>query len=299
MNRALGLVTLCWCALSAQETATTAPSNQAFSRRAVIRQEAGFASIFANDPSPLRQAIFEVRLKYGWMVDFEEAPVTGIADLVDNSAPQWRASHPSEKGYWIPKGGPFSSTFSTDLDSLQDSSGEEAALARLVADYNASGNPGRYILRKEGNHRFALVGEYQAGGKGAGAKASPILDTEITFPRSRRSTRDTIDLVLREVSAANGTTVVLTSCPENLFARTEVEAGGSRVAARELLLEALAPTGRPFIWVMPFDSNDGTYFMTIELASKSSIDQFGRERLCPVDRPQRCAAPAERVKSVK
>ena len=67
-------------------------SQSHFMRRAMVEHHAGSATVVANDPRPLFQAITAVREEYGWVVDYEEPPYFSKYDLVDTTDPAWRAA---------------------------------------------------------------------------------------------------------------------------------------------------------------------------------------------------------------
>src|SRR5580658_5161155 len=63
-----------------------------------IQHSNSWATVVANDSIPLFQAIYAVRLEYGWQINWESAPSYSHFDLVDVTDSEWRAAHPYEKG---------------------------------------------------------------------------------------------------------------------------------------------------------------------------------------------------------
>lgn len=158
-----------------------APPKPKFWDRATIEQANGTVSVRANYPQPLQQAIEAIRQEYGWVVDYEDPPYESY-DLVDNTDPGWRRAHPDAKGVTRVAGGLFTTTFSVRSDMSSGSSGEEQVLEKVVADYNASGNPGRFIVKREGADRFAIVGIGIRDSNGSDKAVPPVLDTRISLP---------------------------------------------------------------------------------------------------------------------
>lgn len=267
--------------------------NTPFMRRGVVTHYSpspessprGNATITANDPNPLWQAIFAVREEYGWAVNFEDAPINSAAELVDNTDPNWRATHPTAKGYFIARGGHFSSTFEEPQDTVQARLGIEPVLHKIIADYNKSSNPGKYKLVAEAGNRYCVVGEYIKDDENMDRKVEPILDTPVAIPSARRSSLDTIRLVLEELHKSRSIRVNLMSFPANTM-HAEAEIGGNSAPARTLLLQALASTGRVLMWDLKFEPNNGQYYLNIYVAVKAIADQNGTRRLFPVDRGQ-------------
>jgi hypothetical protein len=75
-----------------------AQSMPKFLDHALVKHNNSEVTIVANDALPLLQAISELRLEYGWRINWESAPGYSHFDLVDDTDPKWRASHPVEKG---------------------------------------------------------------------------------------------------------------------------------------------------------------------------------------------------------
>lgn len=115
------------------------------------------ATIFADGPKPLMQAVTALSEEYGWVIDFEDPPTTT-----------------KDTG---PCGGLFRSRFGEPSASIAEQEPEEErVLYTLVADYNKSGNPGEFIVVHEAYRRFAVVGTAKNG-----TQKAAILDTPVTF----------------------------------------------------------------------------------------------------------------------
>ncbi|MGH9604738.1 MAG: hypothetical protein ACRD3N_03450, partial [Terracidiphilus sp.] len=114
----------------------------------------GSATVAVNDPAPLAQAIIGVREEYGWVVDYEDPPWQS-GDLHDVSPAAWHAAHPGRRGSMEPDGGAFQSTYAVCPDMWGSASEELQVLNKIVSDYNASGNPGRFIVRVQTDGSYA------------------------------------------------------------------------------------------------------------------------------------------------
>jgi hypothetical protein len=122
----------------------------------VVQHTGAAGTLTSNDPRPLTQAIETISQEYGWIVDFEDPPYRSHFDLVDATDPKWRATHPNEKGAMRISGGLFQSSF-PEPSTISDNA-EEQVLQKLVADYNSSGNPGKFVVRKQAEDRYAVIG---------------------------------------------------------------------------------------------------------------------------------------------
>lgn len=180
-------------------SAQSAARPKFFDRARIQHSESG-VTVTANDSIPLFQALYALRLEYGWQINWEEAPYFSQFDLVDDTGPKWRAAHPDAKGVTRPAGGLFTATFSEPKPSDPDA--ERRVLARLVEEYNATANPGRYVLRVDPDGQLTVVGTEVKDATGALQETSPILDTPLTIAKAKRSVNDTIDSILAALQSA-------------------------------------------------------------------------------------------------
>lgn len=258
---------------------------QQFKDRAEIQHHAASATVTANDPRPLDQAINAISEEYGWPIDYEDPPYIGGAELVDSGDPQWLAAHPSPYGHpksrWIPAGGFFQSEFPESPTTRISPLEEEAVLRKIVADYNQTGNPGKFTVRKEAEGRFAVVGEYVKNEAGQNVPVVPVLDTLISIPAGTRSATETVDLILSNVSSATGVKVGRGASPMNIH-KPIVTLGADRVPARTLLLQALEPYGTIFIWRMLYSTPLKLYLLNLTATVRVQHDILGHEKRVPI-----------------
>src|SRR5258708_2205976 len=133
-----------------------APAKPSFMDAGVVQHNGAAGTLTSNNPRPLMQAIEAISQEYGWTVDFEDPPYRSHFDLPDDTDPTWRANHPNAKGVTRVSGGLFQSNF-PEPSTISDKA-EEQVLQKLVSDYNSSGNPGKFVVRKEGETRYAVIG---------------------------------------------------------------------------------------------------------------------------------------------
>lgn len=261
------------------------PDAQRFMDHAEIQHRAASAIVTANDARPLDQAITALSQEYGWAIDYEDPPYSSQADVVDSGDPQWRAAHPSDYPYpanrWIPAGGFFQSEYPETPTTRVSPLEEEGVLRKLVADYNHSGNPGKFTVRKETDSRFAVVGEYIRNDAGQDVRIAPLLDTPLSIPVQTRSVYQTLDLILTKVSSATGSKVGLCTGGMNPD-KPLVAVGGDGVPARTLLLKALEPYRTIVIWHMRYSPPRKDYCLIPEDVVRVQHAIFGHEKLVPV-----------------
>lgn len=251
----------------------------------VIEHHGTTGTLTANEPRPLRQAIEAISQEYGWTLDFEDPPYRSHFDLVDNTDPTWRANHPNGKGATRVSGGFFQSNF-PEPSTIPSNNAEEQVLQKLVSDYNASGNPGKFVVRKEAEGRYAVVGVSRRDDAGRDEKVDVLLDTAITIPVQERDAKATLRLIVDTLSATSGVkvylgTIGLSSDP---LQEANLTIGGTNVPVRTLLLQALddvsstSPHFRGiFVWNLLFDADRNDYRLGLESATKTETDANGRQ----------------------
>jgi hypothetical protein len=255
-----------------------------FMPRGIVQHHGNSATTLADDPRPLLQAVTAVSEEYGWVVDFEDPPYESDADLVDDTAPQWRARHPGEKGFRIVAGGAFQSNYSEKPNTATSPVEERLVLNKIVSDYNASGNPGKFVVRKQSDGSYAVVGNSVKDDNGNSKSVSSVLDTPISIPSGRRDVLTTIGLILDAVSSSSGIKILAATMPMNVLIHSQVTIGGENVSARNLLLEALAGTKRTTVWQLLYDADNQTYYLNIIFAKIAQYDTSGKRTTVPIDR---------------
>jgi hypothetical protein len=265
-----------------------------FMHAAVVQHNGPAGTLTANDPRPLSQAIEAISQEYGWTVDFEDPLYQSRFDLVDATDPKWRATHPSEKGATRVSGGLFQSSF-PEPSSIASGDAEEQVLQKLVADYNSSGNPGKFIVRKEAEGRYAVIGASRKDENGRDEAVNALLDTPISIPVQQRDARATLQLIVDTLSAASGVkvklgTIGLSSDP---LQEANLSLGGENVPARALVLQALEgiSTTSPhfrgiFVWNFLFDADTNAYWLRLRSATKTVTDPNGRQAVEFIHHPR-------------
>jgi hypothetical protein len=261
------------------------PSKSSFMDAAVIQHHGPVGTLTANDPRPLMQAIEAISREYGWIVDFEDPLYQSHFDLVDSTDPKWRASHPNEKGATRVSGGLFQSNF-PEPSSITSGDAEEQVLQKLVADYNSSGNPGKFVVRKEGEGRYVVIGASRRDENGQDEAVNVLLDTPISLPMQQRDAKETLRLIVDTLSAKAGVKIYLGTIglSSNPLQDAELTIGGTNVPARTLLLQALKDVGTTsphfggiFVWNFLFDADTNAYWLRPRSATKTETDANGRQ----------------------
>jgi hypothetical protein len=276
--------------LSAVHTHAQAQNDQArqarqsrYMENAEVRHVADSITVTANDSRPLAQAVTALSEEFGWSIDFEDPPYYSKYDLVDDTAPQWRAAHPNTKGVTVIAGDTFQTQFAKTPSVETSHADAERVLDGVVSDYNASGNPGRFTVRNEGDGRFAIVGTYVKDENGKDQTISPILDTPISIQAETRDANTTIQTILNALTVKSRTEVALFMVPRNALAQSQVTVGGENIPARVLLLQTLSAVNMKLYWRLYYDHDVNTYGFSLLPLVKASFDASGKRTTVSVE----------------
>jgi hypothetical protein len=253
----------CLLLLALAHSQTAPPQKDAFQKEATISEEQGTVHILASAVRPLAQTLDALQKKYGWVVDYEDPRYVAKVDVTELVDPL-RGPKPR----LVPVGGHFEAAFPTPTgeaspEAPKDKDLEEKAIRLVVDAYNHSNNAGQFELRKSSEGNFFVVGIAAHDSKGAVAAQKAIFDTPVTLVRAKRNGTDTIQLICKRVTARTGIPVNLGVSPRILLDHNPVTAGGTKVAARDLLLQILSQTRSPCYWRLLFDPDSKAYFLDL------------------------------------
>jgi hypothetical protein len=250
--------------ISAALYAQTAPDARSYISRGVVERDGTSAWVNANGPRPLAQAVDALEDEYGWLgwlIDYEDSPYESKYDLVDDTAPQWRMAHPDSKGVTRPSGGHFESWYSEVPGTRWSPEEIEKVLNKVVTDYNRSGNPGKFVVRREERNRYAIVGTAIRDNAGHEKLVAAILDTPISLTREERRADLTFQLICERLSAKLGIKAAYGDGADNLAIQSKVTVGGENLPARTLLLQTVDHMNGIRIWRLFYDADSKQYFL--------------------------------------
>ncbi len=271
----IALVTILsnFCA-QAQDAQERQARHSRYKDRAEVRHLGKSATISANDPRPLAQALTALSEEYAWVIDFEDPPYYSKHDLLDDTAPEWRATHPTAKGVTVIGGDGFQIQLPGNLNATS-SAEEERVLDSVVSDYNQSGNPGRFSVRNEGDGRFAIVGTYVKDETGKDHAVPAILDTPLSIPTETRDALTTVHVILNALTAKTHTKVMAGMLALNALNQAQVTVGGQNVPARVLLLQTLSAANVKLYWHLYYDNDAKMYALNVLPLMKANYDSSG------------------------
>jgi hypothetical protein len=245
-----------------------------YMERATIAHSQSYATVEANSARPLEQAITAVREEYGWVVDYEDPPYQGSIDLVKDSSISRTA-----KGivFLMPAGGAFQSSYPDTLETRSSPDGELQVLDKIVSDYDATQNPGKFVVREQQDGSYAVIPQSFEDSAGAEVSVNPVLDTSISLTGATRSAAGTIKLILDALNKASKTKVGLGILPINAFVQSQVTVGGSNVSARDLLLDLIDQVRSvKLVWEVLFDPDGRVFYLSLLPAGQAHYDSSGK-----------------------
>jgi hypothetical protein len=192
-----------------------------------------------NDPRPLSAAVALVERRCHCAITYEDP--LWKSDDVALSGPHWPAM--------IPKGGLF--TFDAPDLAATTPAQMAAAMTEVVRAFEQS---------ESGRGAFRVTNDTTA--VHVVPRPGSILDTPVTIMRSRRLD-DVVVVVLAEVERASGQKVSLATFPMNFFNQHRVEIEAKQEPTREVLVRALAASGRALSWRLFFDATMRQYYLGI------------------------------------
>jgi len=210
--------------------------------------------MIANSPRPLTQVLEALRLKYKWVVSYEDPQFTAPQDLI---AAQGRGDDHMQ----LPSGGIFNVDFPGGAGP-----DEEKTLRAVVDAYNHSKNPGRFEVRQIPQGDFYVVGTGANDEKGHIASQPVVLDTLVALAAADRTITDTLNLICQQVSSQTHIQVTIGVSPRSLLDHTNVKIGGKAEPARDLIVEAVGATKKPVYWHLLFDPKSKGYYLDIHAA---------------------------------
>ena len=195
-----------------------------------------------NDPRPLSAAVDLVERRCHCAITYEDP--LWKSDDVALSGPQWPAM--------IPKGGPF--TFDAPDLGATTPAHMAAAMAQVVRAVEQSGS---------GRGGFRVTNDTTA--VHVVPRFGSILDTPVTIAHATRRLDDVVAVALAEMERATGEKIELATFPINFFFQHRVQIEAQQEPARDVLVRALAASGRALSWRLFFSATMRQYYLNIHV----------------------------------
>jgi hypothetical protein len=256
-----------------------------FLEHAVIDRtgDQGTVTCIANDPRPLLQALDAISVEYGWSIDYEDPPYQSSLELAEVTDAKWRAANPTTPAFRLVRGGSFRTTYSESPDTATSDKERATIIRKLVADYNASGNPGQFTVRENAGGRLEINGSSVRDERGAQLSKSSILDTPITVPTASKNAAEAVGNILKALNAKTKTKVGIGILPDNRMMQTQVKLAVTEMPARDALHQVLAQVKGQLYWRLLYDAGMQAYFFSVLDARRVQYDTFGHRQLIRIN----------------
>lgn len=230
---------------------------------------AGRETLQIDDHRPLARAAYELRLRHGLFITYEDPHYVHESELIDitDDFPEAkeRFQQLREPRLIAPGRGRLELTYPVEAGGVP---ADPAALLRELVDlHNAEGNPGRFEVRQEGEI-FHLVPVAAMDQHGKSVAQQPLLDTAIVLPRQERSVEKALVAFVEALQGAAGAKISIGIMPRGLEQHS-VDLGAGGEPAREILTRILAATGDRFTWGLYFDPMTSAYMLNVSLVRRT------------------------------
>jgi hypothetical protein len=169
-------------------------------------------SIAVDDPRPLAAAVRVLEQRYHCVITYEDPLFLSLADGQDVTEQVRRDGNLASRVF-IPRGGPFRFTLSTDIDGR----GRRLAVLRsLLQQFGATGYPGVFRILRTGE-ALHVVPTTTRNATGTPEPCESLFDVTISIPAEKRTADDMVSAVLNEVRRVAGRDYVVGIAPTNLL----------------------------------------------------------------------------------
>lgn len=232
-----------------------------------------------HEARPLAKLTFQLTQHSGLLITYEEAPYDEATELfTDTYANGRRFRYPAWRPITFHGILPPLSGSPKDSGSTETAPAIAAAIAEsAVAEYNASGNPGKFKVVRDGDYVHILPAGRLRNGRVE--PFDPILDTKVTFtdPAPRRCGEVLNDLIaqIKNLRGVQIVDIIPTGALMRLQCRIEGADLTARDAFKQFLQQIEAPQQNPiarfrYSWTMGYDVNEDLYFLKIDAVTLPS-----------------------------
>jgi hypothetical protein len=222
-----------------------------------------------HETRPLGKLVGQLWTSHKYLITYEEGPY-------DPDKEVFTETHPNGKRFRYPAWKPI--TFhgippkDANADYLVPEQQTAAALTvaeSAVAEYNSSGNPGRFQVLKDGDYVHIIPAGIRRNGNIVDFQ--PILDTRVTFLDSMpRLCLYALNDLVSQLENLRGIHII-TNVPANALLRHQCQINGIDMTARSAFEEFVHQIEPPkenwvrlrYSWTVGYDLQEDIYFLTL------------------------------------
>jgi hypothetical protein len=225
------------------------------------------SSITVDDPRAVATAVLLLIERYGYVITYEDAPLTYSEDLQDVTLERHADLSFLKKPGTVREIIPVGERLTLNLmpaSAMTDSKNMAVVIGQMLKDHARSNQGARFRLHQT-DGVFQIVPSEVRDSSGQWVAYTPVLDTKITLPGLDRSAAAMLDAICKAVSDAMHIHVVVGHIPVNTLASYHGILTASDEPARNVLMRALNDTGRRLVWGLDYDAATREYYLSIGL----------------------------------
>lgn len=215
----------------------------------------GVVDVTINSRRQLPILLDYLQSKYGWVVDYEDAPYS-VRESKDITDPTWRSQHPHAVGFLAPAGVLFRAQFPDP--ALAGASAPTQTISFLLDQYNKSVNSGMFTLHTDERGRMSVVGVSRF----AAASEVPVLNRKIPGDAKMMNGLDSLDLTLKKCSVG-GTSFVMATVPPNYLQQASIPPHPSEITCRDQIDRIIQHIGIALVLRMFYNIAGSTYYVNL------------------------------------
>ncbi len=211
-----------------------------------ISEEAGFR-LSTTSPRPLTDLIDQLSVRYGWCINYEDAPIVAPDDLIDITSPTYRGPGRAysffAKPVVVQTDLPDPVTFAKEeeADIVAARGQEREAVEAILREYKHSVNRGSFTFSQNGKY-IDVVPDKMRNKDGVYVPFEPLLSTKVTIPEGSYRLDQLLWLVSDQIAQKRGFPIIHGIIPTGTFLSITLKASANDEPARDILKSAFEDT---------------------------------------------------------
>jgi hypothetical protein len=218
-------------------------------------------------PRALSQAVLTLIETYGYLITYEDAPLTYSGDLQDVTNERHADLSYLKKPGAVREIIPLSETLTVPLlppGAMNDPKNITAMIEQMLKEHAARNQGGRFRLQQTDGY-FHIVPSEVRDSRGEWVSQASILEAKISIPKGERSGPVMLDTICKAISDATHTNVGVGHIPMNALEPYRSLLVAQDEPARNVLLRMLSGANRRFTWMLDYLPGMQQYSLSIVL----------------------------------
>jgi hypothetical protein len=230
-------------------------------------------SFTVESPRALSQAVLMLIQRYGYVITYEDAPLTYTGDFHDYTSEIHSDLSYLKKSGTVREIAPTRETLTLNLMSsgaMSDPNNMASVIEQILKEHAVLNRGGRFRLQQtEGV--FHIVPTEVRDARGEWVSHGSLLNAAITIPEIEGPSAMLLDAICAAVSKATHTHVLVGHVPMNAVADYRGVLAANGEPARNVLLRMLNGTERKFSWMLDYAPAMQQYYLSIVLVPDRAV----------------------------